>query len=139
MLLLRRGAAVGHLHSTYGSFSAPIGGGVGGGSEGGGVAGGGLDGGGVAGGGVDGASIGNVADVGNVFHHWKVKEVPSRAAAAFCLREPEYPMDPMVPARTVVLSGVVSVSPHWKTEEVPSKAAAAFWIRASNRLAEILV
>ena len=92
-----------------------------------------------AGGGVDGASIGDVADVGNVFHHWKVEEVLSRAAAASCLRGPAIPMDPIVPAQTVVLLGVVSVFPHWKTGEVLSQAAAAFCMRASNRLAEVLV
>ena len=80
-----------------------------------------------------------LAGVVSVLPHWKVEEVQSRAAAAFCLREPAYPVDPMVPAQTAVLAGVVSVFPHWKTEVVPSRAAAAFCMRASNRLAEVLV
>ena len=80
-----------------------------------------------------------LVEVVSAFPHWKMEEVPSRAAAAFCLREPAYLVDPMVPAQTAVLAGVVSVFPHWKTEEVPSRAAAAFCMRESNRLAEVLV
>ena len=111
-----------------------------------------------AGGGVDGASIGDVADVGDVGPWFAgacgedrvgddkllflsgVGVVRAlRAAAAICLREPGYLVDPMAPARSTVLARVVSVFPHWKTEEVPSRAVAAFCMRASNRLAEVLV
>ena len=41
---------------------------------------------------------------------------------AVCLSAPTHQVDPIFPARTAVLAGVVSVFPHWKVEEVPSVA-----------------